>query len=159
MAYSPSSGGFSYRRRGPAGKSSRLDLAIRTEGIAQLRRGLRKTEPEVDARIKDELVKIALPALVRAQRAAPRDKGTLAGSIKVSVQQREAALYTSLDYAKAHEWGTSGRSDSRVQPRGVPILIERSQMVGRAVYSYRPLIERRLLSLFERTVKRNGFDD
>lgn len=69
------------------------------------------------------------------------------------------SLYSNLDYAPAHEWGTTAQGDSRVQPKGVPIKIRRRQMLGKAVLRRRPEMEEELLEMVDHLARINGFDD
>lgn len=151
-------------RRTPGSAGSRggaiRGMAVQFDGLTELRRGLKKASPEFDKQIKGELRPLATRIRDKARGRAPVGRtGKLRSSIKHSLTQKEAALYSNLVYSKAHEWGTSGQANSQVQPRGVPIKIKRSQMLGNAVYSNRYIIEKRVIASFERVVIRNGFDD
>lgn len=64
-----------------------------------------------------------------------------------------------VPYARLQEWGSSGMPDSQVQPKGVPIKVRGSQMLGRAVYSQRDTVVSHVLWAFERVARRNSFDD
>lgn len=168
MAWTPRSGSFTYRRRsGSAGTRSgaRTDLAIRTEGLGELRRGLKQIAPEANEQFTKELKGVATNIANIARRRTPQKSGRLASKIKPSVTQREMAIYIpsqgkgGVPYARLQEWGSSGLPSSQVQPKGVPIKVRGSQMLGKAVYSQRDTIVRHVQWAFERVAKQNGFDD
>jgi len=144
-----------YRRRTPRA-SRRTDLAIQVDGLREFQRALRSVSPTAEREFRTAVRNYGKRALDRAKRNTPVRTGALKGSIKVSVTQREAALYSSSPYAKAHEWGASGRSDSQVRPKGVPIEIPRSQMLGNAVYFYRNTFGYELANLVDKSAEKNG---
>ena len=169
----PRQPGSTYRRQsGSAGTLSgaRRDLAIQIDGLAEFRRALKAVGPDADKEFRTELRKYGKRALTKARGNAPvgsRTKyvngqkvapGGLRKSIKLSVTNKEAALYSNSPYARAHEWGTSGQGNSQVQPRGVPIKIERSQMLGNAVYFYRNALGYSLANLVDKTAKKHGIE-
>jgi hypothetical protein len=118
--------------------------------------------PEADRQFTKELKSVGKMVAGIARRRAPHKSGRLSSKIKSSVTQREMALVirsTDVPYARLQEWGSSGRPDSQVQPKGVPIKVRGSQMLGKAVYSQRSAIGRQITWAFERTAKKQGFDD
>ena len=165
MAYSPTSGSFSYRRRpGSAGtlSSTRKDLALTVQGLSELRRGLKKIAPEAEKEFGARLRKMASSIRDEARRfpkGTPKNRSyALQKSIKHSVKKTEIALYSDSPYARAHEWGTSGQGDTQVQPQGVPIKIKRSQMLGHAVYSNRMRVRVELREAIDDVARRNAFN-
>ena len=98
-------------------------------------------------------------ALSRARSNSPVQSGALRNSIKLSVTKKDAALYSNLVYARAHEWGTSPHPYStRVKPRGVPLAIQRSQMLGNAVYHYRNQVGQELADLVNETARKHRIE-
>ena len=157
----PRQPGSTYRRQsGSAGTLSgaRRDLAIQIDGLAEFRRALKAISPDADKEFRTELRKYGKRALTKARGNAPVQTGALRKSIKLSVTTKEASLYSNSPYARAHEWGTSNQSSSQVQPRGVPIKIERSQMLGNAVYFYRNALGYSLANLVDKTAKKHGIE-
>jgi phage gpG-like protein len=165
------SGWYSRRSstRGARGGAVRGD-AIRIAGLAEFRRDLKKIDEGLTKELTKYLRQIAAKTQREAQALAPVGKpyvrngkqhrpGTLKRSIKRSVTTRQMSLYSNLDYAPAHEWGTTAQGDSRVQPKGVPIKIRRRQMLGKAVLRRRPEMEEELLEMVDHLARINGFDD
>ncbi|HTU15635.1 MAG TPA: HK97 gp10 family phage protein [Solirubrobacterales bacterium] len=143
-------------RGGVANSSDAFEIV----GLAQFRRDLGKIDKDLSKEINRYLRQIATSARDTARSNAPLGAtGKLRRSIKHSVKSKEMSLYSDLEYAPAHEWGTSGKPDSKVQPRGVPIRIKRSQMLGRAVFTRADDIENHLLGLVDHLAQVNGFDD
>jgi len=152
-----------YRRQpGSAGTLSgtRKDLAIQIEGLAAFRRALREVSPDAEKEFVRTIRSYATRARDRARSRAPVDTGALRKSIKHSVTKTEGAVYSNLVYARAHEWGTKEplTAGSQIQPRGVPIAIKRSQMIGNAVYFYRNSLGYDLANLVNKTARANGIE-
>ena len=150
-----------YRRQaGSAGTLSgrRSDLAIQIENLAEFRRALKSISPQADKEFRTTLRNYGKRALTKARGNSPVKTGALRKSIKLSVTNKEAALYSNSPYARAHEWGTKGGYNSQVRPRGVPIEIPRSQMLGNAVYFYRNALGYDLANLVDKTAERYGIE-
>ena len=111
----------------------------------------RKTQREAKA-----LAPVGKPYMRKGKQHRP---GMLRNSIRYSATQRQMSLYSNNEYAPAHEWGTTAQGDSRVQPKGVPIKIRRTQMLGKAVLRRRPEMEQELLDMVDHLARINGFDD
>ena len=136
--------------------------ALVIEGLAEFRRNLKKIAPETDKAVGRKLRTIARQVRDDARSRAPvGDTGSLRKSIKHSVTQSQMSLISNLPYANAHEWGTKEPLSDRTQikPRGVPIRIQRSQMLGGAVFSAKPRVEGQVIRIFEEAARKNGFDD
>lgn len=139
-------------------------------GLAQFRRDLKKIDESLSKEVTKYLRAMARKTQREAKTLAPVGKpyirkgkqhrpGTLRNSIRYSATQRQMSLYSNNEYAPAHEWGTTGQGDSRVQPRGVPIKIRRRQMLGKAVVSRIPEMEQELLDMVDHLAQVNGFND
>lgn len=131
--------------------------ALRIEGLNDLRRSLRKVDRDLANEINRYLRIVAMEVRNKARLAAPKQTGALSKSIKHSVRAREMTLFSDSPYANAHEWGTSKSPGSLVRPRGVPIRIKRTQMVGHAVFSSRDRVEEHVLGLVDHLAGRNGW--
>lgn len=150
-----------YRRQpGSAGTlgGRRKDLAIQIDGLAAFRRALKEVSPDAEKEFVRTIRTYATRARDRARSRAPVQTGALRKSIKHSVTKTEGAVYSNLVYARAHEWGSSGQTNSQIQPRGVPITIPKSQMVGNAVYFYRNSLGYDLANLVNKTARANGIE-
>lgn len=157
----PRQPGSVYRRTpGSAGTigAVRKDLAIQIDGLSAFRRALKEVSPDAEKEFRLTLRKYGKLALTRARSNSPVQTGALRKSIKLSVTQTQASVYSGSPYAKAHEWGSSGEAGSQIQPRGVPIKIPKSQMIGNAVYHYRNSFGYDLANLVNKTARANGID-
>lgn len=143
-----------------SGGSKDSSQAIQIVGLAAFRRDLKKVDAdlakEINKYFRVEAKRLRDVARGMAPVGATRK---LQKSIKHSVKAKEMSLFSDLVYAPAHEWGTSGKDNSKVQPRGVPIKIKRTQMLGRAVFTNSDRIEEYLADLVPYLARLNGFDD
>lgn len=137
------------------------DHAFVIEGLSEFRRDLKKIAPETDKAFARRLRTIARQVRDDARALAPVRAGALRKSIKHSVTQTQMSLVSNLPYANVHEWGTKEplTERTRIQPRGVPIRIPQSQMLGRAVFRAKPRVEGQIIRIFEDVARGNGFDD
>jgi hypothetical protein len=103
------------------------DFAVKTEGLRQFRRDLKRLEPEVDKQLRKETREIAARVAVEAAATAPRRSGALARSYRPYVTQRGAGVRSRLPYAGVIEYGGT------ISPRGVPITIKRHAPVTGAI--------------------------
>jgi hypothetical protein len=103
------------------------DINVKVEGGAQLRRALRRTEPEVDKALAAELRDVADAIRDEAAAGAPRLTGDLAASLRVSVQAKRVSIYSRLPQAGVLHWGGT------IEPRGVPITFPRTEFITRVV--------------------------
>ena len=160
MAVPRQPGSVYVRRAGSAGTRSgaRRDLAIQIDGLAEFRRALKSTAPDADKQFTAALRKFGVRAQARAKARSPYDTGRLESSIRRMVTRKEAALLSNLPYARAHEWGAKGAPSSVVRPRGVPIMIPRSQMLGNAVYYFRDALGYDLANLVNKAAERHGIE-
>lgn len=116
-------------------------LALRVQGLGDLRRVLRKANRDLDYGVTGGMRETAKSVRARARANAPegpaRDphRGDLKRSLRYSVTTRRASVYSNLVYAPVHEWGGT------IRPRGAPIEIPRRRFVGRAVAESRRDIE------------------
>jgi len=150
-----------YRRQaGSAGTLSgtRKDLAIQVDGLSAFRRALKEVSPDAEKEFKTAIRNYGKRALTKARGNAPVRSGALRKSIKLSVTNREGAIYSNSPYARAQEWGSSSRESSQVQPRGVPIGIPKTQMIGNAVYFYRNAFGYEMANLVNRAARENGIE-
>lgn len=140
------------------------------KGLAQFRKDLKAIDAGLAKQLTKYLRESANKTKKKAQGLAPVGKpyqrdgkqhrpGTLKRSIKSSVKARQMSLYSDLVYAPAHEWGANGQMNSRIRPKGVPIRIRDSQMLGRAVFSRIDEFEKELLEMVDHLARINGFND
>src|SRR5215216_402629 len=103
------------------------DFAVRTEGLTELRRGLRRMAPEVNRQLTRELRTAVGIVVAEAAATAPRRTGALARSYRPFVRGTTAGIRSTLPYAGVIEYGGT------ISPRGTEIRIRRYQPVSRAV--------------------------
>lgn len=118
-------------------------LAVRVEGLSDLRRVLRKVDKNLDRSVSQALRGVAAEVRQRARAKAPVKSGALRRSIKYSVRPMGASVYSRLDYAPVHEFG------GRVRPKGTPIRVPRRRYIGRAVKESRRDIDAVTRSLLD----------
>lgn len=130
---------------------ARRDLAVDVQGLAELRRSLRRLEDELDPRVVDTLKQIGRPVQEIARRLArkrtepPRRGervGTLSRSIRMSVTQGRVSIYSNEVYAAPQEYGGT------VGP-GKHSYIPPKRFMERAVQGSRDDTARRLQHLLD----------
>lgn len=136
------------------GGSSRIN----TRGFAELRRALRRMDTELDREVRNEVAQVGALIRTEAQHRAPEGSaatdphpGQLRGSLKVSVRQRVASIYTRVPYAAVHEFGGT------IRPKGTPITIPGSHYLLGARDDLAEVAERRLMAALDVIVARAGF--
>lgn len=161
MAFRPHSTGTGSSSPGRSGGPSRTThQAFEIVGLSQFRRDLAKIDKGIGKEISKYLRVLTKQLQSEAKGRAPLGaSGALRKSIKQSVTAKEMKLYSDLPYAAAHEWGATGVAGSAVQPRGVPIKIHKTQMLGHTVFRNADRIESHLLGLVDHVAEVNGFDD
>lgn len=127
--------------------------AVRIEGLRELRRAFKAISPELDREVREYLKAFAAKVAADAARRAPRRTGRLAKSIKPSVTQKQVAIQSRVPYAATHEYGGT------IRPRGTPIRIKKSRMMGRAVDAHRDEAVRNVKGLIDHVSRRNGFTE
>ena len=103
------------------------DPVVRTKGLAELRRDLKRLDPLIDRELRDAIKEAADKVAVTAGALAPRDSGALAHSIRPYVSGARASIGSTLPYAGVVHWGGT------IRPRGVPITFPRTEFISRAV--------------------------
>lgn len=127
-------------------------VGVQVRGLSQLNRSLGR----IDKDLRRESLR-HIREVTRKVRDTARDKytpkltGELAKSLRYSASNRGASVSSSLPQSPVWEWG------GRISPRGVPILIPRTRMIGRAVEDHTDDIEEQIGRLFDRIASANGF--
>ncbi len=103
------------------------DPIVRVEGLAALRRDLRRMQPDVLKEMRAVLKSTSVLVAQRARQNAPRRTGKLAGSYRAGTAGNTAFVRSRLPQAAVHEYGGT------IRPRGAPIAIRRSAPMGRAL--------------------------
>lgn len=141
------------------GPSRSTHQAVEIVGLRQFRRDLKQIDADLVKEINKYFRVKARELQAEAKTRTPLKSGALRKSVKQSVTNKEMKLFSDLPYAAAHEWGTTGKPGSKVQPRGVPIKIHKSQMLGHTVFRHREDIEEYAGNLIDHLAQVNGFDD
>lgn len=105
---------------------ARGDIEVTVAGLRELRRDLRRLEPEVDKELRLRIKAAAGKVAVEAAALAPRRTGALARSIRPYVSGARASIASTLPYAPVVHWGGT------IRPRGVPITFKRTEFISRA---------------------------
>jgi phage gpG-like protein len=121
----------------------RGDLAVRVEGLADLRRALGKVDKTLARGMARVLRQTGKLIVSRARANAPVDDGDLRRSIKQSVTAKRATIYSNAPYAAVHEYGGT------IRPHGGPVHIAKREFLGRAVGESRREIDAALDDLLD----------
>ena len=127
------------------------DVRVQTQGLAELRRDLKKLDPLIDRELRDAIREAADKVAVTAGALAPRDSGALAHSIRPYVAGAKASVGSTLPYAGWIEFGGT------IRPRGVPITREGTGMVGRAVEDHADQIVEDIGDGIDQAARRAGW--
>jgi phage gpG-like protein len=127
------------------------DPVVRTQGLAELRRDLRKLEPQVDKELRESIKEAADKVAVTAGALAPRRSGALAHSIRPFVSGAKASIGSTLPYAGVVHWGGT------IRPRGVPITFERTEFISRAVDDHSGALVEDIADGIDRAARRAGW--
>lgn len=127
------------RRGGAAGAG----YGVSIRGYSAFRRGLRRLDRDLDKQLGRYVREIAKDVRDEARRNAPRKSGALQKSIKHSVTQKRASLFSDLPYAAVQEWGGT------IQPKGVPIEITGRHMLVDAVNDKSEDVEAHMVRIFD----------
>ena len=100
---------------------------VEIKGGRELRAVLRRTEPEADKALRQELREAGARIALVAASKAPRRSGALQRSIRPYVTSRGISIGSDLPYAGVVHWGGT------IAPRGAPITFERRPFVEDAV--------------------------
>ena len=103
------------------------DVAVKVEGLKELRRDLRRLDKQVDRELTVAIKHAADKVTITAGALAPRRSGDLAHSLRPSVRGATASIRSTLPYAGVVHWGGT------IRPRGTPILFKRSGFITRAI--------------------------
>ena len=101
--------------------------AVRIEGLADLRRDLRRAEPQVRREVTRALKEGATVVAAAASPLAPRRSGTLAASYRAGASGNSAFVRSRVPYAGVVEFG------GVIRPKGTPITIRPQPAVTRAL--------------------------
>lgn len=130
--------------------------AIRATGLRDFRTALRNIDKRLDAGVGYVYRDAAKQVRERARQNAPRRSGALRSSLRYSVTQRWASVYSKSPYSAVHEYGGT------IRPRGGRVKIERARYTGRAIEQSRRVIdaanERVLDTVADLWVSRGGKD-
>jgi hypothetical protein len=134
-------------RRSTANTSASVSI----RGFSAFRRGLRSLDVNLDRQLRDYIKEMSEEVASVARQRAPRKSGKLSKSIKSSVTQTRASVYSNLPYAAVQEWGGT------IRPKGVPIKIEGRQMIYSAVKDKSADVEDHMGRLFDSISSTSGF--
>jgi phage gpG-like protein len=128
-----------------------MDDAVRIEGLAELRRDLRKMQPDTLKEMRSELKAAAVIVAVASRPLAARRSGTLAASFRPGTAGNTAFVRSRLPYAAVHEFGGT------IRPKGAPITIKAQPAPTRALEAATDRIVDSIGDGIERVAGRNGW--
>lgn len=100
---------------------------VRVEGLRELRRDLRRLQPELDKQLRKDIKAAADKVAAAARANAPRRTGRYADSIKSYVTGTTASVGSRLPQAGVLHWGGT------IKPRGVSITFPARPVISDAV--------------------------
>lgn len=127
---------------------------VKVKNLGAFRRNLRKLDRDLDLQLARYIREKAREVRDTARNRTPvgrkdrrakgqRRPGGLKGSIKHSVTQKRATIYSTQPDAPVHEWGGT------IRPRGVPIRIEKKSMIRGAVQQHTGDVEQHMERMFD----------
>lgn len=137
--------------------SSRDFTQVHIEGLRELKRDLRRLEPQVRAELRTEAFrKAANIVAAEARTLVPVRTGRLRASIKGTTSGFKGVVRSPLPYANVIHWGgTTGRGHSRTRPGSV--RVKGSFFITRALDRKRGQVEDQLLEGIHDVARRNGW--
>lgn len=127
------------------------DVKVRTEGLAEFRRDLKRLDPLIDRELRDAIKDAADKVAVTAGALAPRRSGDLAHSIRPYVSGTKASIGSTLPYAGVVNWGGT------IAPRGTPITFKRTEFTTRAIEDHEDEIVEDIADGIDRAAYRAGW--
>jgi phage gpG-like protein len=127
------------------------DAAIRTQGLGELRRDMRRLAPLAAEELAESIEEAAGKVATTAGALAPRDSGALAHSIRPYVSGARASIGSTLPYAGVVHWGGT------IRPRGVPITFPATEFISRAVEDHAGELVEDIADGVDRAARRAGW--
>jgi Bacteriophage HK97-gp10, putative tail-component len=127
------------------------DPAIRVDGLRELRRDLKRLQPEVDKELRKDLRAAAEKVATAARARAPRLTGEYARSIRPSVTARGVSVGSRLPQAGVLHFGGT------IRPRGVPTTFRPRPVISEAVDRMTDRIVDDLGDAVERAARKTGW--
>lgn len=138
-----------------AGPLTEKSGGVYINGLSAFRRDLRKLDKGLDLEVSRYIREKAKEVRDTARERTPvgrtdrrssrqRRPGTLRKSIKHSVRQKSATLYSNQPDSGVHEWGGT------IRPRGKPIRIRGKAMLRGAVAQHTDDVEEHMARMFDR---------
>lgn len=125
--------------------------AVTVRGYSAFRRSLRRLDKDLDTQLRDYVKEIAGEVAEEARKRTPVRSGALQNSIRASVTQKRATIYSTKPYAGVVEWGGT------IRPKGAPIKFDAARMMVGAVESKSEEVEARMLRIFDSLTSTSGF--
>lgn len=129
----------------------RPDLAVRVDGLADLRRSLRAIDRELPKELRVVIKGAAEVIAAEARVRAPKRTGKLAGSIKATTSGASGIVRSRLPYANVQNWGGT------IRPRGAPTHIKGRHFVDGALDAKREAAAQALARGMDDLLRRQGW--
>ncbi len=125
--------------------------AVRIEGLAELRRDLRRMQPDARKEVTRALREGAVVVAAASGPLAKRRTGRLAQSFRPGASGNSAFVRSRLPYAAVQEFGGT------IAPRGTPITIRPQPAVTRALELTEERIVDKVGDAIDEVARRNGW--
>lgn len=127
-------------------------VGVQVRGLSQLNRSLGRIDKDLRRESLRHIREVARKARDTARdKYTPKLTSELAKSLRYSASNRGATLSSKLAQAGVHEWGGT------IRPRGTPITIQRSRMLGQGIQDHTEDIDNQLKSILDRIAATEGF--
>ena len=128
-----------------------MSEAIRIEGLAELRRDLKRMQPDTLKEVRGALKDAAGEVATAARPLAHRHTGRLAASYRAGTSGNAAVVRSSLRYAALQEFG------GRIAPKGTPFRVKANPAVTRALGSNEERIVDQIGDAIDKVAARHGW--
>lgn len=127
------------------------DLAIRIDGLKELRGALRNTDKEALKALQGELKNAAGIVATEASILAPMVTGRLASSIRPYTSGNKFGVRSNLPYAPVVHWGGT------IRPRGVPIVFRPQPFILEAIDRTSEEVAEQVAAVLDAAITRAGW--
>jgi HK97 gp10 family phage protein len=130
---------------------AREDLAIRVDGLAQMRRSMGALDRGLLGEVRDVVKSGAEVVASEARRRAPVKSGRLQASIRGTTSGAKGIVRSPLPYANVQNWGGT------IAPRGTKIRIRGKHFIDGALEDKREAVADELARGMEDLFRRHGW--
>jgi phage gpG-like protein len=134
-------------------------LGIDTQGLRELRRDLKRLEPEVAKELRVSIREAVKPVHAEGRSNAPRLSGALAASLRIGVTMKGASISSRLPYAGVQHWGGStGKGHKPRSPWSGSVIVEPSLFLSKALEAHEERLVDEIGDAVEAAAKKVGWN-